>query len=338
MKAHTHATTQLVSEIQATPTTIKLNEKEIAPMNTTTTISTPAPTSGSTSSTSTDPTAGASAGSTPSTGPAPTTGTSAGSTSSTGADPTAGTGAGSTSPGQPIAIAPIVYVKAPPPITLPPVPTGVVVTPAADARALLPRKAELALVPEAETEIGRIADYPGVFGKVAPSQPVVVQTFDVAYQWSLLVAVLKAWLKYAVAQDVAAWGAVRNLVLRLGPAFSLAVLADPSLGEQCPSLRQLLGVRKAIASRGAAVRTANKKSKAAGQPEYNGKAGKRRKKADAAAALAAQQASAKGSSANAGTVTQPVAAVHPVPAGNGSVAGPAPVVVTAASPGGAAHS
>lgn len=186
-------------------------------------------------------------------------------------------------------------------------------------------------MPDAKGEIGRITDYTGVFGKVAPSQAVVMQTFDVAYQWSLLGAALEAWVEYADAQEVAAWMGVRNLVVRLGPAFSLAVMGDATLGEECPSLRQLLGVRKAIAARGAAARQANKKEEAAGQPAYKGKAGKRRKRADEVAALEAQQASAKAPPAAAGT--QASAPVRPVPAGNGSEAGPAPVAETT-QPGG----
>jgi hypothetical protein len=169
-----------------------------------------------------------------------------------------------------------------------------VTAPPAAQRAQLPRQEELELMPDVESEIGRFADYAGVFGKTAPSRDEVEQTLTSAYQWSVLHMQLVAWESYAHAQKVMAWVNVRNLLLRLAPAFRLAVTTDSSIGVSYPSLGLLFGVRASIAKRAAAVRKANEEERSAGRPAYKGEAGKRREKADARAALAAKEAATRG--------------------------------------------
>jgi hypothetical protein len=204
------------------------------------------------------------------------------------------------------------YVKAPPTLILPPLPKGVVTTPSALVRAQLPKKAELELMPDAESEIARFEDYAGVFGKTAPSQAAMEQTLGSAYQWSILRIQLKAWASYAQSQETMAWVNARGVIQRMAPALALAVTSDGTIGETSPSLSRLFGVRSSIAKRGAAVRAANSKREAAGQAPYEGKAGKRRKKLDGEAALAAKQAAA--------TPTSPVVVA---PAGASPVVTPA---------------
>lgn len=180
----------------------------------------------------------------------------------------------------------LAYVKVPPAINLPVVPTTTF-TPARDTRIQLPRKEELAVVPDAAAEIGRFADYADVFGKTAPSQMAVNQTLDAAYQWTTLRTALVAWAEYAKIQEVAAWVSTRSLTARLRPAFALAVQTDPLIGEQNPSLASLLQTRSAIAKRGVATRVENKTRQARGEPPYAGEVGKRRKMQDEKAALLA---------------------------------------------------
>ena len=185
---------------------------------------------------------------------------------------------------------PLPFVKAPPPFTLPAVPSGTVTVQSAKVRAQLPRKEELALIPDVQTELQRFTDYAAVFGKTAPARAAVEQTLSSAYQWSTLRRLLTAWTAYALAQETESWVAARNLLGRLSSAFGLAVKTDSTIGESCPSLGQLFGVRATIAQRGAAVRKANAQAVSEGKPAYKGAAGKRRQKADAKAALLAQQA------------------------------------------------
>lgn len=182
------------------------------------------------------------------------------------------------------------YVKAPPPITLPPVPAGVVTMPPATLRAQLPKQQELELMPDVEKELEGFDDYVGVFGKTAPSQDEMEQTLTSAYQWALLHMQLVAWERYAHAQKVLAWVNLRRLLARLAPAFRLAATTDGSIAVTHPALGSLFGVRASIARRAAAVRKANEEERSAGRPAYKGEAGKRREKADAKAALAAQAA------------------------------------------------
>ena len=185
---------------------------------------------------------------------------------------------------------PLPYIKAPPPITLPPVPAGVVTIPPATLRGQLPRKQELELMPDVVSEMARFDDYPDVFGKTAPSKNATEQTLSSAYQWSYLRIQLMAWATYAQSQEVMAWVNARAVIERLSPAFALAVKTDSSIGVNYPSLGSLFGVRASIAKRSAAVRAANLVEEKAGRAAYKGQAGKRRKAADAKAALATQEA------------------------------------------------
>ena len=197
-------------------------------------------------------------------------------------------------------------------------------------------------MPEVENELARFADFAEVFGKTAPSQAATEQTLSVAYQWSTLRIALTAWMKYAIAQEVAAWVNARSISNRLSPAFALAVKTDSEIGVSYPSLGLLFGVRALSAKRGAAAREANRKQNAAGLPEYKGAVGKKRKKADAKAALAAQEAAAKAAAsapaqpsnpAPAPTVAVPAVASSPTVAPAAVVAPPvAPAVPPAPTP------
>jgi hypothetical protein len=222
------------------------------------------------------------------------------------------------------------YVKAPPPITLPAVPSGIVTTSVPADRAQLPRKQELQLMPDVQTELQRFTDFDVVFGKTAPSQSAVEQTLTVAYQWSMLRIQLAAWVKYALSQEIPAWINSRAVIARLAPAFKLAVTTDSTVGVNYPSLGSLFGVRAAIAHRASATRKANEAQAAAGLPAYKGVTGKKRMTKAAKAALAAQEAASKASSQQGeGTAAPgPVQAVASPPAAPPSAqpVGTAPVL------------
>jgi hypothetical protein len=191
------------------------------------------------------------------------------------------------------------YVTAPPPITLPAVPAAIFTQPSAVLRGHLPRKQELALVPDADEDLGRFADFAEVFGKTVPSRAEVEQTVRVAYRWSILRAQLGAWDAYARAQEVAAWVKARDVLGRLAAAFNLAAKTDRALGFKYPSLGKLFAVRSMIAKRGAAVRTQNAAETEAGLPAFKGAAGKRRMARAARAALAAEEAAKAAATARA---------------------------------------
>ena len=175
---------------------------------------------------------------------------------------------------------PLPFVKAPPPFTLPAVPSGTVTVQSAKVRAQLPRKEELALIPDVQAELQRFTDYAAVFGKTAPARAVIEQSLSSAYQWSTLRRLLTAWTAYALAQETESWVAARNVLGRLSSAFGLAVKTDCTIRESYPTLGQLFGVRATIAQRGAAVRKANAQAVSEDKPADRGAAGKRQWKPD----------------------------------------------------------
>jgi hypothetical protein len=185
---------------------------------------------------------------------------------------------------------PLPYVKAPPPITLPPIPPGVVTAPPPQLRGYLPQKRELEVLPDVEDELRRFIDFAEVFGRTAPPKAAVEQSLAVAYAWSSLRAQLRAWLQYAHAQEAVAWVDARRVLGQLAPAYALAVKMDAAIGAEYPSLGRLFEVRGLIQKRAGAVRRANDAERAAGRPGYHGVVGKRRRAAAERAALAEEVA------------------------------------------------
>jgi len=270
-----------------------------------------------TMTTQSDPTP-ATASPAPATAPQPTTAPAA---STNGATPTpaASPAASSDNP------------KAPPKIVLPAVPAGTPIAPARDIRIMLPKREELNLIPQAETEIRTFPDFSGVFGKVTPSQTTINQTLDTAYQWTTLRIGLAAWLKYAKAQEAPAWVSARAVLARLTPAFALAVTTDATIGERNSALAALLKTRSVIAQRGATTRMADKKAKANGELPLAGAAGAKQRKKDEKAAFEAEQATTATSTSSSAPAPAPVVSSATAPAASTAPAAGAPVSPVAAA-------
>jgi hypothetical protein len=144
------------------------------------------------------------------------------------------------------------HIPAPPP--------GFVPTNGTDYRGLVPRKAELAVLPDVVAELGKFADYGLVFGKLLPPLPVVIDILNAAEQWSSMRAQSSQWDLYCRTQEGLAWEEVRPLLGKMRPAFTLAVSADAMVAKQNPQLARLLGVASNISKRGVASRKAKLKS------------------------------------------------------------------------------
>jgi hypothetical protein len=122
---------------------------------------------------------------------------------------------------------------------------------------------ELAVMQGSVAEIQRFEDYVGVFGRTAPSAPVVAQAFNAAAQWSNERRVAEAWLDYVMTQEGIAWKGTRSLLDDLKAAFTLAASRDGGLEATNPHLTRLFAVRAEIGKRAAATRARTKKAKAA---------------------------------------------------------------------------
>jgi hypothetical protein len=206
------------------------------------------------------------------------------------------------------------------PIKLPPAgadipspPAGFVATNATDYRGLLPKKTELAVLPDAVTELKGFTNFTEVFGKTAPSLTTVTEALDAAAQWSTMRNKSSAWDLFCQTQEGLSWKIARGYIAKLKPAFALATSLDNTVAAQNPSLNALFGVGSEIAKRAVTSRAANKKAKAEGKPPTHGKVNKK------AAKLAAEvaEAAAKATPAPAAAVAPAGLAVNPAPNGAG---------------------
>jgi hypothetical protein len=141
---------------------------------------------------------------------------------------------------------------------IPAPPQGFVPTNGSDYRGLLPKKTELAVLPDAVAELKRFTDFAATFGKTVPSLPVVLGTFDSAQQWSSMRAKSAEWDLYCRTQEGLAWKDARGLIATMKPAFQMATSADATIASDNPSIARLLAANSTIARRGAATRKANR--------------------------------------------------------------------------------
>jgi len=236
------------------------------------------------------------------------------------------TPAASAAPQTATATSSVLLVAPPPETSIPSVPADFVPVSGADYRGFAPKSGELAVMPEAVKELQGFADFTGVFGKTAPPYAAVVQTFDIANQWSAVRTRLNAFDVYCATQENLAWKDVHAFMDRMKPAFELAVRSDGSVATSLPSLSRLFSVQKVIAQKGVTTRKENKKLEAEGKMPIKGTVGKRRKKAAANALLAAATAppqAAVTASAPATTTATPVAEVAPLATNGATPAVPA---------------
>jgi hypothetical protein len=152
-------------------------------------------------------------------------------------------------------------VKLPPATAnIPAPPQGFVPTNGNDYRGLLPKKTELAVLPDALGELRSFADFAQVFGRTVPDVALVLATLDAAEQWSSMRAKASQWDLYCRTQEGLAWRDARALFARMRPAFDLARGVDSAVSAQNPSLTHLLDAARTIAKRAAATRRANQTS------------------------------------------------------------------------------
>jgi len=166
-----------------------------------------------------------------------------------------------------------IFVKLPPADANIPVPQkGFVPTNGAEYRAVLPRKAETAVMADAVSEVQRFPEFSQVFGRTVPSQSAATQVLTAAEQWSTMRNASTNWDLYCRTQEGLAWKAARTLLTSMKGAFALASNVDDTLATQNPALVELFGVRGTIAQRAATTRKANRLAKLQGETPTHGKA------------------------------------------------------------------
>ena len=155
-------------------------------------------------------------------------------------------------------------VKPPPAVKVPKAPAGFIPPSAADYRGFRPKRAELAVVPDAVLELQAFGDYGSVFGRTAPPAEHVAGALDGASKWSTLLAASMAWMEFVKAGEGMAWKDTLTLTDRLKAPFALASANDPSMLARYPALARLLTAGQAIAKKAQATKKRTAKASAAG--------------------------------------------------------------------------
>ena len=109
----------------------------------------------------------------------------------------------------------IVLVQLPPAdANIPVPPKGFVPTLGTDYRGIVPKKAEMAVLPQVLQELGRFANWTQVFGTTAPPLPSLQQTLNAALEWSLMRNSTDAWDLYSRTMEGIAWTEARAMMDR----------------------------------------------------------------------------------------------------------------------------
>jgi hypothetical protein len=209
----------------------------------------------------------------------------------------------------PSATSSLISFPSPPPLSavLAP-PAGYIAATTPQFRGVLPLQAEQTSLEAAITDLGRIPNYALFVG--APPLAVFVEMLTLAGQWTDVRNASFKFDQYASTQEGNVWTKARPMMDDFRTSFVQAQKADPTLAAQLPGLTTFLGVRSAVAQKGASTKRLNKKAEAEGKRPVHGQVGKTRKRAAANAALAAADASAT----SAASTPAPVAATAPTPA------------------------
>ncbi len=243
------------------------------------------------------------------------------STSTTEAAPAAATPTAASTAAAPSTTTPVIFIKPPP--SIPSVPDGNQNKNGRDYVADLPKKLEMAAMPDVIDELGRFTDYTAVFGKTAPPLEYVIQTATAAGEWTAMRLKTVLWDAYARSQEGAAWTDFRDIMDMLRPALALAVKSDATIARQFPAMVRLFGARSVIAQRGVTTRALNKAAKADGSPPVRGPVAKKLRRAKSAAATLA--------AAGHPVVLPAAPATPPVEAATGATSPPAAVASGAAA-------
>jgi hypothetical protein len=208
------------------------------------------------------------------------------------------------------ASAPVAAV-APPPASanIPAPPPGFTPATPGEFRSVVPRKAELAALPQALTDLSKFTDFDTLFSGIGLTLAQTTQCLLMGSLWSTMRVATLQWDKCCVLQEGYAWQAIRAALLRLEQAFLLAAQANPKLVTMYPGLSSLLGAKKSIAQKGASTRRLNKAAVANGEPANHGVVGKKRQRKAEKAALANAPPAPAAPAPAAGPVAQPTPAV-----------------------------
>ena len=194
----------------------------------------------------------------------------------------------------PVASAPRATNINPPPkgFVMPAVPADYSPAQPGEFATVVPRNTELTALSLAVTDLASFTNYAETLGATAPPLDEVREIVSLGAQWSTMREASSKWDGYASLQEGLSWKLIRTMMDTLRPSFALAAKLDPTLPQKYAGLAKLLGAKQAIAHKAAAVRRANRKATAAGEPALHGKVGKKRQRALEKASLAAQSAAA----------------------------------------------
>jgi hypothetical protein len=216
---------------------------------------------------------------------------------------------------------PLVFLQPPPAdANIPKVPAGATSLGASAYRGVMPKALELAALQGAVEDLKRFTNFEQVFALTGLKYAQVLQAFEVGAEWSSMRAQSDAWDRFSLTQQGISWTTIRAMINRIQAVLEPVTTADPSLVTTFPSFATLLGAKKVIAKKGAAVRRLNNAAIARGEAPVHGVVGKKRQRAaQKAAAAAAKSAGAStpptapAPAANAATPVAPAAATNGAP-------------------------
>lgn len=192
-----------------------------------------------------------------------------------------------------------------------------------------PKAPELAVVGTVVEELKRFTDYVDVFGKTSPPHANVLQTFEVAAEWSAMRKKVAAWDDYVRAMEALSWTYVRRYAGRMQPAFELAAKNDEGVGSRYPALEAFFATASVIAYKAVSTKKANQALEAAGKMPFKGGVGRRRKRSAANEALDAQLAAGQKPASQPSSISAPATHGAPVSSAAPSTHGAAPTNGTA---------
>ncbi len=189
--------------------------------------------------------------------------------------------------------APTTSLNFPPPsFEIPSPPSGFVYPEGEEFRGVLPKRAELAALPDAVRELAALGDFATLFGKAIPKREGFVEYFECAEAWSTLRAVLREYDAYCRCREGLAWRDLRKKMPKLRGSIEAAVETDPSFAGRVAKIRAFLQAKRDISHRAIASRKANAEERAKGKEAKRGRRAQAKQRAAEKAALAALTAAA----------------------------------------------
>jgi len=126
----------------------------------------------------------------------------------------------------------------------------------------LPNTQQVRDAADVAREITTSASYAADFGSRVPPAAAIASALTLAKGWSDELAAAELWQAYARIQYEAAWRSALGQMKLFAPEFKLAAQHDPAVATRYPQTKDFLGVRSALAQRGAQTRAQKKKAAA----------------------------------------------------------------------------